>query len=315
VAENHLSNDQRMILVDWGTTCLRAFLLDGRVIAARLTGPGIGMLAEPPAAVLRTALASWLEASPGIQVVVCGMAGSRNGIREVPYVATPAGAADWQDGAQSLRLWGSTVTIAAGLQGRNTAGAPDLMRGEETQIFGAISRHPQLAAGRHLLVLPGTHSKWTEIRDGAVGRFHTALTGELRALLLQHSLLLRAGAAEGEAGDGFDAGLARAVETRAGLLGSLFEVRSAQIVSGRSRRWSEAFLSGLLIGEESLRMSAAFDASGEVVLIGTAQLCALYALALSRQALGAWTLDGDDCALAGLALLAGSERQVTQYAH
>jgi 2-dehydro-3-deoxygalactonokinase len=315
VAENHLYNDQRIILVDWGTTCLRAFLLEDRAIAARITGPGIGMLAEPPAAALRTALASWLEASPGIEVVMCGMAGSRNGIREVPYVAAPAGAADWRDGARSLCLWGSTVTIAAGLQGRNTSGAPDLMRGEETQIFGAISRQPQLATGRHLLVLPGTHSKWTEIRDGAICRFHTALTGELRALLLQHSLLLRAGAAEGEAGDGFEAGLARAVETRAGLLGSLFEVRSAQIVSGRSRRWSEAFLSGLLIGEESMRMSAAFDAAGEVVLIGAAELCALYALALSRHGLAARTLDGDDCALAGLALLAGSERQVTQYVH
>jgi 2-dehydro-3-deoxygalactonokinase len=304
-----------MILVDWGTTRLRAFLLEGRTIAARLTGPGIGTLVEPAAAALRMVLAPWLAASPGIEVLVCGMAGSRNGIREVPYVATPAGAIQWLDGAQSLQLWGSTVTIAAGLQGRNTAGAFDLMRGEETQIFGAISRHPRLAVDRHLVVLPGTHSKWTEIRDGVVGRFHTALTGELRALLLQHSLLVRAGGAEGEAGDGFDAGLTRAVEARAGLLGSLFEVRSGQLVSGRSRGWSEAFLSGLLIGEECLRMSAAFGAAGEVVLIGAAELCALYARALSRQALVAWTLDGDDCALAGLALLAGSERRVTPHAH
>ena len=303
--ENHSSVERREVFVDWGTTRLRAYLCEGAAVTARLSGSGIGALTEPPASALRGVLAPWLDTWPGIGVAVCGMAGSRNGILEVPYAVAPATATAWRDSAQTLSLWGSTVTIAAGLTGRNTTGSPDVMRGEETQIFGAMHRHPALASGRHLLILPGTHCKWTEVRNGAIDRFHTALTGELHDLLLRHSMLGKSGAAEGGEDDGFAEGLTRAADAQAGLLGSLFEVRSGQLVGGRSRRWSEAFLSGLLIGEETVRMSAAFGATGESVLIGSADLCTLYAKALCRLEISTRTLDGDECAVAGLSLLAG----------
>lgn len=295
------------ILVDWGTSRLRAFLYQAGPVVARIDGPGIGALTSPPLAILQVALKPWLESHAGIRVFVCGMGGSRNGILEVPYVRAPAGAALWRRGAALLSAAGTEFRVAAGLRGENLAGAPDVMRGEEAQIFGALARHAELAHGRHVFVLPGTHSKWARIEDGTVTCLHTVFTGELYELLLSHSILMKAGTPEGEASGGFDCGLKRAVTSPAGLLGSLFEARSAQLVLDRSRAWAQAFLSGLLIGTEVMQMAAGFGQPAGVVLVGSPDLCARYHEALVRVGINTRLLDGDECVIAGLVALSAAD--------
>jgi 2-dehydro-3-deoxygalactonokinase len=290
---------------DWGTSRLRLFRIEAGVVTDRVVGPGIAALALSPADTLIAALSAWRAAGDPSAVQLCGMIGSRNGWIDVPYVDCPADPSAWRAGAARIDLDGIPVTIMPGLACITPGGAPDVMRGEETQLFGAIAIDPSLRQGRHLIALPGTHSKWAMIEDGRIVGFQTFLTGELFALLRDHSILTRAASpdAQADAGDedaGFDAGLARA---RGGdLLGSLFEARSAQLRAGRSSGWALGFLSGLIIGSEVAGAVAAF-AVDHVGLIGDPALTARYVRALAVHDHPTTRYDGDDCALAGLALL------------
>jgi 2-dehydro-3-deoxygalactonokinase len=229
------------------------------------------------------------------------MAGSRNGLIEVPYAGCPADVAGWARATASVDVGAIRVTVAPGLSGANFADHADVMRGEETQIFGAMALDPGLAHGRHWLVLPGTHSKWAELVDGRVERFHTFPTGEIFALLRDHSTLTRAGTdAEGRE-EGFADGLAR---SGTGLLAGLFEARAAQLTEGRSLGWALGLLSGLLVGGEIAEALALVGTPPErIVLVGDPGLGGVYARAAEARGLKVATLDGDACSIAGLGLL------------
>lgn len=294
------------VLGDWGTSRLRLFLMSTGEVARRADGPGIGVLfgvgADAVGAALDRALAQ-LGAEAATRVVLCGMAGARGGLVEVPYAPCPANGAGWAAHAVAIER-GHAITVAAGLRCANFVEAPDVMRGEETQIFGALTLAPELARGRHILVLPGTHSKWARLADGAVERFHTFATGELFALLRDRSTLLKAGDLTGDAVGGLEAGLARG-RTGPGLAAALFETRAVQLLNGRSAAWARAFVSGLLIADEVRAALALTGPPAQVTLIGDPALCAHYREALAMAEVGTATLDGDACVLAGLTRLAG----------
>ncbi len=290
-----------VVLGDWGTSRLRLGLFDGDRRLNDIQGPGIGALTTPPREVLAEALRPWRERFTIRRVVLCGMAGSRSGVVEAPYAPCPADAGDWARLAAGIAIDGIEVVVAPGVAGERPNGAPDVMRGEEAQIFGAMALDPALAIGEHRLVLPGTHSKWCLVRDGRIVRFQTFLTGELFALLHTRSTLLL-GATRDDAPDtdeAFAAGLSR---TEGGaLLGALFETRSAQLRAGRGGGWAAAFLSGLVIGAEIAEAVAAF-APETVTLIGAEALTRRYRPALQARGLPAAVMSGEDCALAGLRL-------------
>jgi 2-dehydro-3-deoxygalactonokinase len=296
------------IVVDWGTSRMRAFLIapEEETIVARREGPGIGSLNAPPEAVLRTVIQPWLRTDESARVVMCGMAGSRNGVIEVPYATTPADASSWLRSARTHHASELDLLIGAGLRGINFFDAPDMMRGEETQIFGAMRRHPSLATGRHVFVLPGTHSKWVEVSNGAITRLHTVLTGELYALLRDHSMLVKAGTADGNDDDGFASGLARSESAGVAIQAAIFETRSAQILLRRPRNWALEFLSGLLIGSEVAQMKQAVSLAASVVLVGDAELRARYRQAFAAYDVRTHELDGDACVIQGLRALDAS---------
>lgn len=293
------------VLGDWGTTRLRLYLTQNGTILDRVSGTGIGQLTLSPAETLAETLAPWRDRAIG-QVLLCGMAGSRNGIVEVPYVAAPADRPAWAAQLGAFDLNGIPVRVASGLSGANFLGAPDVMRGEEAQIFGAVARDPDLATGRAMLILPGTHSKWAEVVDGRIERFHTFFTGESFALLRDHSTLTRAGTDAFGREEGFIAGLERA-RTGGALLGAVFEARAAQLVEGRSQGWAIGFLSGLLIGTEIREaLSLATRELGKIAIVGDVALSALYIQALTAFGHQGHYLDGDDCVLEGLIALAAT---------
>lgn len=312
-------NRDHFIAGDWGTSRLRLSLcLGDRVIDTR-QGPGIGALRQPAAEAIRPLLAAWRESYGPLPLVLCGMAGSRNGWRETAYLPCPADLRALGEAALRFEADGAPVAIAPGLSCTSRLGSPDVMRGEETQIAGALALHPGLAAGRHLLCLPGTHIKWAYLEEGRVRDFLTALTGEAFALLRDGSTLTRAArsttagepqaaaAASGGAKDGFDEGLeAAATLGSASLLHALFAVRSRQLIDGRSHDWALAYLSGLMIGADVRGAIPLFGAQGEAVLIGDGALNERYAHALRRFGLTAACLDGEQCALAGLRTLCRS---------
>lgn len=295
-------------MCDWGSSRLRAFLEVGGMVSDRRDGPGIAVPGGGrPQEVLSALLEPW-RARYRLEVFLCGMAGSRNGLVEVPYIRAPAAAAVWRQGARRIRVGDLEVSVAPGLQTENFHGAPDVMRGEEAQIFGALALERRLATGSHVIVLPGTHSKWVQVSDGLIVCFHTALTGELFELLCTHSSLLRAGGGgEAQAGDdGFEAGLRAGA--RGALLAELFQTRAAQLVGGRGAHWARAFLSGMLIGAEAAAMVSMLECTA-VTVIGECSLAALYLRAVSARGISAQSLDGERCVLAGLREFASAGRR------
>ena len=288
------------ILGDWGTTRLRLFRVEDGAVTDRAYGDGIGTPGIAPDAVLRATLAGWMAEAPPEFIRLCGMVGARDGWREAPYADCPATRAEWRATATALSLDEVPVEIMAGLACVDGEGVPDVMRGEETQLFGALALVPELAAGRHIVILPGTHSKWAVIEDGAITGFRTILTGELFALLRQHSTLAR-GLAAGDAdieAEGFAAGLVRAER---GVLSALFGARAMQLRGGKTPDWALGYLSGLVIGGEVAEMRDTLGSAEGVTIIGDPRLAERYVQAFARRGVAVQRLDGDACVLAGLA--------------
>lgn len=275
----------RLIALDWGTSSLRAYLLGegGAPIEQRHQPWGLLHLPEGGfAAAFQGVAGDWLEAMPALPVIASGMVGSAQGWREAPYASCPADAAALS--AQLLRfeaLPGAMLHLVPGV--RLGGPRPDVMRGEETQVIGLLAMQPSLAAHARLL-MPGTHSKWVRVQAGCIVDFHTYMTGELFALLREHSILGRPAreAGGGQASDeAFDRGVAAVRGAgAAGATALLFSARA--LVLGGQLRAGESldYLSGLLVGEE-LRCALRGDGGLEPVLVGDAGLCERYQRALA----------------------------------
>lgn len=283
---------------DWGTTRLRLYRAEGGVVTDRASGPGA--LAGDAEGALAERLAPWIEAGGIAQVTLCGMAGAKGALVDAGYIACPASREAWIASPTRTQVCGVDVSVLPGVCTGGEGGVPDVMRGEETQVFGALALIPELARGRHLIVLPGTHCKWVELVDGAITSFRTYPTGEVFALLVGQSTL----GGPDVAGEGtFDDGFARGLERSGEALGAaLFEARAARIVQGRSSEWSRGYLSGLLVGGE---VAAQGSGDGPVYLIGDATISHLYRKALEAEGIAVTMIDGDEAVLAGLRLASG----------
>lgn len=278
---------------DWGTSRLRLYRVENGQVIAETERPGIGLSQTPPAEILQSAL-TLLGTDRPEAIYLCGMAGSRSGLAEAPYAECPADAPKWRAAALRLSFEDVPLCIAAGV-----ASKWDVMRGEETQIFGARALDPALGD----VLLPGTHSKWVRMDGGAIVALHTFMTGELYALLRGRSTL--ASGVSGEAADeetGFAQGLDRGLAGY-GLAGSLFAARVEQLRQGRSGRWASGYLSGLLIGDEVAAMQKKDLLPLAITVIGAGALVDRYAQALVRCGTMVRRLDGQACALKGLELL------------
>ncbi len=284
-----------MIGIDWGTTSLRAYRLgaQGQVLARHDSADGI--LTIPPGgfpAVLQRVAGPWLAAGE-TEVLLCGMVGSRQGWAEAPYLPCPAGPAELAANLTELAFPGARLRLVPGLATRDAAGVPDVMRGEETKLLGLLA---QGVAG--LVCLPGTHSKWASLAGGRIQGFATHMTGELRAVLLGHSILGRL-AQPGESPAAFARGVARSAQP-GGLLHHAFGTRALGLHGELAEDETASYLSGLLIGHE---IRAAWTPGQPVHLAAAATLAAPYAQALALLGI-ACTRHDDDVVTAGLAALA-----------
>jgi len=301
--------DQDVVIVgDWGTSRLRLWLRQGKSVIHRRDGPGVSALADTPEKTFLDLIGDWREAKPA-GALLCGMVGSRIGWREAPYAACPASPADVAEKALRFDADGLPVTLVPGLSCVNPLGGPDVMRGEETQIFGALALDGALRVGRHLLVLPGTHNKWTVVEDGRIMGFVTAPVGETFALLKQHSTLAAGGGAQADGSpEGFATGLSRIAEHGAARLPHLmFETRSRQLLAGLSPADAMGYLSGLLIGADVAAARDWFGPMDAVTVIGAGALSDLYVEALAKIGVGAAVVDGDAAVLAGLSAISRSQ--------
>jgi 2-dehydro-3-deoxygalactonokinase len=261
--------------LDWGTSAFRAYLADGAGRALETLAEGAGALALKPGEhepYLAGRIAHW----PRLPVLACGMVGAKQGWREAPYVACPAGLAEIAAAMLRIETSFGLVLIAPGVRAYDAAGAPDVMRGEETQILGALAT----GGGDGAYVLPGTHSKWARVEDGRIAGFETFMTGEVYAVLKDHSVLGRMMAAPAPG-----AGFARGVEAARGLarpgdlLHAIFAARTFGLFETLAPDQLGEYLSGLLIGAEVL---AGARGAATATAIGSAALTARYVEAGAR---------------------------------
>lgn len=288
-----------LLLVDWGSTSRRAWLLDGHgsVVASCQDDRGVLGMARDSWGAAFAELKQRLGAAEPRLSLLAGMAGADRGWREAGYVPCPAtledlaGALCWVEPGR--------IGIVPGLSYSDGTSA-DVMRGEETQLLGAVAAG--LAPADCLACLPGTHTKWALVRNARVTAFRTVITGELFALLRNNSMLGDRLRDEVVAGPDFDAGVERGV-AGADLTAELFAVRAhALLATGRVGNGA-AFASGLLIGAD-LRAGLRMNESREVHVIGRSDLAALYVAALEQHGCSAVAVDGGAAALAGLTRLA-----------
>ncbi len=288
------------VAVDWGTSNLRAWGIDsaGEVAFSRSSADGMGRLSREQYPAVLTALLSGVADDVG-EVLICGMAGARQGWMEAPYLDAPAELGNLSAGAVSPDMPGSIdPRILPGVCLRDV-GAEDVMRGEETQLLGLSALMPGFSG---LAVMPGTHSKWALLDGTKLTRFSSAMTGEVFELLRVHSVLRHSlgGDLEGEDREvGFAAGLDQGLDHPERLTATLFKVRAGSLLSGRRAPWCAGFLSGLLIGAE-IGGQRDWIGAAEIPLIGSVALCGLYQIAFNRLGARTRVVDATDATLAGL---------------
>ncbi len=271
-------SDPRLIGVDWGTTSFRAYLLGGGAeILGRLEEPR-GILhvdGDDFEGFLRRIIGPWLDRA-AVPVIVSGMITSRNGWVETPYVDLPAGPAELAAKLTRRPLSGGPdLHFITGATALDATGAPDVMRGEETEIAGLLGQG--FDAG--LIVMPGTHSKWVRIEAGRIATFETFMTGEVFAALKDATILAKLMRGTDPAPEAFERGVQAGHADPAALLHRLFHARTLPLMGVISERETADFLSGLLIGTEIGAATRAGD-PGKVAIVGRSELASRYSTAL-----------------------------------
>ena len=308
------------IAADWGSSNLRVWGLDkhDQVIAQASSDKGmLALKANGYEAELRRLVADWLPVTGQINVMVCGMAGARQGWLEAAYLPVPTRLDQLSQGAVKPILTGDQlrVYLLPGLsQARSTATHFDVMRGEETQLAGLIADTPDVSG---LACLPGTHAKWATLESGAVTGFTTYLTGELYQLLANQSVLKHSVSTPLEAGDNLNDSTCRDAFISAvseinkapeNFCSRLFGLRAQDLLDDRlpsdKTRGAvlAARLSGLVIGLELTGACQERPTDQPIILIGNQTLCHRYQLALNTIGYQVLHMDGDAAVLAGLRL-------------
>lgn len=289
--------------IDWGTSNRRAYLLDGHGHLLDRFEDGCGILGVTGGfeASLASLLAR-LDAKPS-RILMSGMVGSRHGWKEVPYLPTDFPLAKLALALEDVAVMpgGIPCSIVPGYRFVDANGTPDVMRGEEAQIFGAF----ELGATDGWFVLPGTHSKWVLVEQGSIRRIVTFMTGELFALLSEHGTLAKLMATRHDAPTAYEAGLKAAGD--GGFTHTAFSCRALVVTDMMPEAHASSYLSGLLIGSEihDILKQADRHAMSPIEVIGSRQLASRYRHAFELLGLAARIWEPDDVYIAALHALSG----------
>lgn len=287
----------RLIGLDWGTSSLRAYRFgeNGQVLDTRELAQGIMQVRGGAFdQALAEACGDWRTAEPALPMIACGMIGSAQGWREVPYCSAPASAQSLAEGLLAVPVQGGgQLNIVPGIL--QNGALPNVMRGEETQVFGLLEalQDDQDTTRPALIGLPGTHSKWVKADTDRIQHFDTFMTGELYAAACAHTILARTQRpSDSFQGEAFDRGVKVALSDagRLGVLATLFSARTLGLTGALAPTEQADYLSGLMIGHETSALVQAnprlSQPGARVVLIGNTCLCQRYERALAACGLG-----------------------------
>ncbi len=256
----------KWIAADWGTTHIRAWAIgeEDNVLAFRESNEGMKDLQqnqfEP---VLLKLIENWLDDTKVTTVIACGMVGSKQGWVETPYLKTPCVPIDNQQLAIATTKDNRIkVNFVPGVMQNNLA---DIMRGEETQIAGFINKNTDFNG---VVCLPGTHTKWVNVKEGQITSFKTFMTGELFGVISNHTLIRHSISIKGWNQAGFEAGIHEGFNNPGSIASDLFSLRAESIVNDLDRDQARSTLSGLLLGVE-LNGAQTFWENSNVIIIGS----------------------------------------------
>lgn len=287
--------DRTILAIDWGTSNRRAYLIDQHGVCIAEHEDGQGMLAVGGREHFGVSLGGLLDAmrvAADVPVIMSGMVGSASGWQEVGYLdaSVPLEQLPRHLAPVTDPAWAGRCRIVPGYCYRNAnAAAVDVMRGEETQLLGAVA----LGHRDGWLVLPGTHSKWVLLRDGVIQSLSTYMTGELFAMLSAGGTL--SSMMGGDAGDaeGYAIGLNQTAGDEP-LTNTLFRVRAGVVSRAAPAQQAAAVVSGLLIGAEFAAAARRLRETGDglgISVIGSPALAARYAVAAQHFGLKCEVLD------------------------
>jgi 2-dehydro-3-deoxygalactonokinase len=287
------------ILIDWGTTNFRAWLIGAAGdILDRCEAPS-GIMQVPAGGfphTLGTHVGNWRAAHHGLPVLMSGMIGSKQGWAEAPYAPCPAGIGELAKAVIPVPDE-DDVFIVPGISYKAPDGRHDVMRGEEVQIFGSLAQDTK---GRQVFCLPGTHSKWAAVENGQVVWFATAMTGEVWSVMSEHSILgrlMEGGTMDDK--DAFRQGLALSGKP-GGLLNHLFSVRAEGLFDVIPASGLRSYLSGILIGHEVRAMLPLARPDGLVTLIGRPDVTELYSAVIASLETTTAAITAETATLRGL---------------
>lgn len=292
-----MSNKVDWVAVDWGTSSLRAWLLDAdnTVLDHKTSDKGMGQLAQADfEAALLELIGDHLPAETSTPVIICGMAGARQGWAEAPYLETPCPPPGIFNATKVPA--NDSLIDAYILPGVKQQTPPDVMRGEETQIAGFLTEEPTFCG---MLCLPGTHTKWAHIQDGTINTFRTFMTGELFALLSNHSVLRYSVESNDIDLEAFSNAVREASAHPADLTAGLFEIRAAGLIARQTSSEARGRLSGLLIGGEVAAVLNQY-LTGEIAILGADKIATAYRNALQILGRESRLIDANTTTLRGL---------------
>lgn len=283
------------VAVDWGTTSFRLWSLSSQgEVVERSNGPfGMSGLKKSDFAKVLDENLVKLGIPADTPVVICGMAGAAQGWIEVPYMSTSEDV--FSIGRHAVRVPEEIREVYI-LPGVMQLEPSNVMRGEETQILGLLATQPDF---KGTVCMPGTHTKWVQIHNGCIDSFSTCMTGELFALLSEHSVLKHSMASSGWDEIAFEKALLDVMDSPTRLAERLFGIRAATLLDDQSSETARARLSGMLIGLELAAMRL-FWAAGNIAIIGEPSLCQTYSAALDLQHAESHSLDAEAMTLRGL---------------
>ena len=274
-------SDITLIAADWGTSNLRVWGIDHRGHVINTINNGKGMASLIPSEFepyLISLIESWLpkEGNAKCPIIICGMAGAKTGWKEAAYLKAPCPPINKEKIIQvetdDQRI---SVSIVPGIM---QTSPPDVMRGEETQIAGYLSKNPDFDG---IICLPGTHTKWAHISANEIVSFKTFMTGEIFLSLSERSILKTSVQSNDFDSTSFLEAFEDTYSNPALLSSKLFGLRAADLLENTSTKFLKSKLSGYLIGCE-LAGAKSYWLGQNIIMIGNNDLCILYQKALKK---------------------------------
>lgn len=304
-----MNKSDLMILGDWGTSACRLYLCRWEnqtlTVEGRTQGRGIKNNLDPESCFFELCQ-GWFNQHGKLPVFLIGTVGADIGWKLSPYVECPTNQYGLLSQSVSFIARDIDFTIFPGVSCENGYGLPDIMRGEETQIFGFLSQHPN-DTEEQLVCLPGTHTKWALINDARITSFLTSPVGELFEVLSKHTVLLSPLENNQWCNISFSRGIDVGLNKSSNLLHTLFATRALQVLSEQNNTQASSYLSGLLVGADVKAAMQDFHLFSHVTLIGSEKINALYVAALNKLGISSSLYSAEWATINGLQTLA-SER-------